>query len=168
MPKKAAQVAPDAVETGTDNNELRGGEGGGPADPLAVAAAEDASQQRAPPSGEGELPTGDQEGRGTPARLFAAPQPSGAQAAVVRAAGDRRGRRDDSDDEPGAARGRSRSGDGSRRKFPNKDTPKTKPWGGDKGGDKKWGDKGGVRGGGKGGGKGGDKGGAKGGAKPSA
>ena len=29
MPKKAAQVASDAVETGTDNNELRGGEGGG-------------------------------------------------------------------------------------------------------------------------------------------
>ena len=78
MPKKTAQVASEVVETADTNDELRGGEGGGPADPLAVAAAEDASQQRAPPSGEGELPTGDQEGRGTPARLFAAPQPSGA------------------------------------------------------------------------------------------
>ena len=61
------------VETRTDNNELRGGEGGGSADPLADATAEDASKQRAQPSGEG-----DRGVRGTPARLFAAQPPSGA------------------------------------------------------------------------------------------
>ena len=37
MPKKTAQVASEAVETGTDKNELRGGEGGGSADLLTIS-----------------------------------------------------------------------------------------------------------------------------------